>query len=677
MNSAAHSQAPMKQKFASLLLSLLTALAPCPLHAQDAQAHADPLDMSLEDLMKVEIDSVYGSSGYKQKVNQAPASITIITAEDIRRYGYQTLADILRNVPGFYISYDRNYTYLGIRGFGRAGDYNSRVLLLIDGHRTNDNIFDQALIGPEFPLDIDLIDRVEVIRGPNSSLYEASAFLGVINIITKPANKETQLTVTGDVASYGTYKSRLTYGHQFSDGLGMLVSGTYYNSEGQNLFFPEFNRPATNNGIAENSDDEESHQFFADLTYGGFRLEGLYGSREKGIPTASFNDVFNDSRAQTIDTRGYVDLSYDHQFGSDWGFTSRIYYDNYHYDGIYPNASRPDGSTVLNKDVADGQWWGAEFALSKQLFDNQTLVFGTEYRDNFEQYQTNYDEQPYFQYFNSHQRSNIWAVYAQDEIQLGSRVTLDVGLRHDQYSTFGGSTNPRAGLIYQPFSNTAVKLLYGESFRAPNAYELYYAGYGEQGNPNLKPETVKTTELVFEQYFHGGVRTLVSGYFYPVRNLISQATDPTNGNIVYVNGEQIDMRGIEFSVKKQWRSGLEAGASLSLQRANQVGSQAPLTNSPRVLSQGNLSLPLFRRQLFASFDFNYVSRRLTEAGNYAGGYFLPDFTLLSNRSRRWEISASLYNAVNQRYTDPGAIGDPEDVIVQNGRNFRVKCTYHF
>ena len=293
--------------------------------------------MTLEDLMKVDIDSVFGASGYKQKVTEAPASITIVTADEIRRYGYQTLADILRNVPGFYVTYDRNYSYLGERGFGRPGDYNSRFLLLVDGHRTNDNIFDDALIGTEFPLDIDLIDRVEVIRGPNSSIYEASACLGVINIITKPERKQQNLTASGEMASYGTYKSRLTYGHQFEDGLAMLLSGTYYNSAGQDrLYFPEFNSPATNYGIVENADYDQSDQVFADLSFGKFRLEGLYGSREKGIPTASFGTIFNDPTTRTVDDRGFLDLTYDHNFGSNWGYTGRVYYDNYHYDGFYP-----------------------------------------------------------------------------------------------------------------------------------------------------------------------------------------------------------------------------------------------------------------------------------------------------------------------------------------------------
>ena len=179
-----------------LSFSLLCALMPGPLKAQDPPTSTSLIGMSLEDLMKVDIDSVYGASGYKQKVTEAPASVTIITSDDIRKYGYRTLAEILSNAPGFYISYDRNYSFLGIRGFGRPGDYNSRILLLVDGHRLNDSVYDQAFIGTEFPLDVDLIDRVEVIRGPNSSLYVASAFLGVINVITKRAHNSRDVTAS-------------------------------------------------------------------------------------------------------------------------------------------------------------------------------------------------------------------------------------------------------------------------------------------------------------------------------------------------------------------------------------------------------------------------------------------------------------------------------------------------
>jgi outer membrane receptor for ferrienterochelin and colicins len=121
--------------FPSLVMSLLALVSPTHLLAQNTPAPTKLTDMSLDELMAINVDSVYGASGFEQKVTEAPASVTIITSEEIQRYGYRTLADILRNVPGFYITSDRNYSYVGVRGFGLPGQYNNSIALTIDGHR--------------------------------------------------------------------------------------------------------------------------------------------------------------------------------------------------------------------------------------------------------------------------------------------------------------------------------------------------------------------------------------------------------------------------------------------------------------------------------------------------------------------------------------------------------------
>lgn len=134
--------------------------------ADQANAQSSQLpDLSLTDLMKVHVERVFGASERLQPVTEAPASVTIVTAADIKRFGYRTVADILRSVRGFYVSNDRNYSYVGTRGFAKAGDYNTRILLLVNGHRVNDNVYDQASVGSEFGLDVATIERVEVIRG--------------------------------------------------------------------------------------------------------------------------------------------------------------------------------------------------------------------------------------------------------------------------------------------------------------------------------------------------------------------------------------------------------------------------------------------------------------------------------------------------------------------------------
>ena len=267
-------------RFYCLLLAGLAA----PAWAQEPPQ--DLADLSLEELMKLEVETVFGASKYIQKVTQAPASVTIITSEEIRKYAYRTLADALRTVRGLYATYDRNYSYLGVRGFNRPGDYNARILLLVDGHRANDNIYDQAALGTEFPLDVDLIDRIEVIRGPSSSIYGTNAFFAVVNVITRRGRNLQGAEASAELASFGTLKGRISYGAEMKNGLEVLLSGTVYDSHGHDrLYFRDFDSPATHNGIAENVDDDQSQQLFLNLSYRDFAVRGVYGSREKGIPT--------------------------------------------------------------------------------------------------------------------------------------------------------------------------------------------------------------------------------------------------------------------------------------------------------------------------------------------------------------------------------------------------------
>jgi outer membrane receptor for ferrienterochelin and colicins len=663
------------------MLSLLSFLDSTPAPAQNRGDTPNLLDMSLEDLMSIEIDSVYGASGFKQKVTEAPASVTIITYDEIQKFGYRTLADILRNVRGFYVSNDRNYSYLGVRGYGLPGDYNSRITLMIDGHRLNDNIFDGALLGTEFPLDVDLIDRVEVIRGPNSSLYVASAFLGVINIITKQGRDLQKVSVAAEAAGYGTYEGRVSVGNKFKNGLELLLSGTFYDSHGQDrLFFREFDNPSTNNGIAVNADDDQLNQVFANVSWGSFALQGVFGSREKGIPTAPFGTAFNATGTHTIDARGYLDFQYDRKLGRGWSLSNRLYYDQFNNDGTYVYDLSASGgpSRVLNKNFGHGKWWGDEVALSKQILETQRLSVGFELRDNFQQDQGNYDLQPFVQYFSDYRTSGIISLYAQDEIHLRKNLVLNLGLRYDHYSTFGGTINPRAALIYSPWGKTTFKFLYGHSFRAPNMFELFYDAPGNEPNPSLDPETVKTMELVWEQYFANHFRMTVSGFYYPIRNLISEQIDPATGNAFFTNAGTLDLRGLDFELKRKLPGGLEGTVSYSFEDASNPSARMPLTNSPKHLFQASLSAPLIKQKLFASMDLQYVSQRATLTGQYSAAYVVPNVTLFSrNVLRGWEISASLYNVFNHRYADPGGNGLAENEIIQDGRNFRIKVGYRF
>ncbi|NQV13839.1 TonB-dependent receptor plug domain-containing protein [bacterium] len=162
---------------------ILSAILITPALAQDNVEDSDLA--SLEALLNIKVST---ASKYEQFSYEAPASISIVTSDDIRAYGYRTLDELLNTIRGFYISNDRNYEYVGVRGFSRPSDYNNRTLFLLNGHSLNESVYGSAPFGTYFGLDLRLVDRVEIIRGPGSALYGTSAMFAVINVITRDGN---------------------------------------------------------------------------------------------------------------------------------------------------------------------------------------------------------------------------------------------------------------------------------------------------------------------------------------------------------------------------------------------------------------------------------------------------------------------------------------------------------
>jgi outer membrane receptor for ferrienterochelin and colicins len=635
----------------------------------------DPTQLSLDQLMKSEI---YSASKQWQRVAEAPSSISIVTADQIKKYGYRTLADILRSVRGVYVTNDRNYSYIGIRGFARPGDYNTRVLLLVDGHRLNDNVYDGAYIGTEFPVDVDLIERVEVIRGPSSSLYGGSAFFGVINVVTKTGHDLDGVEVTFEDGSFGTYKGRVSFGESFRNGLDAVISASFYDSAGHSkLFFSEFNNPSTNNGIAVDADRDRYHSVFEKLSFRDFRFQTVYGSREKVVPTASFDTVFNDPRTKTIDTNAFVDLQYGHTFQNKWDLSGRLSYNRYAYNGNYVYDSTEAASQrFIEKDFARAAWWGTELNASKKLFEKHRLTLGLDYRDNIQQDQVNYDTDPYVLNIDDRRQSKVVAFYGQDEFKLRNDIIVSVGIRHDRYSAFGSTTNPRFALIYTPQERTSIKVLYGEAFRPPNFFESYFNSANREGEA-LNPETIKTGEVVLEQYIGRRFRISTSGYLNNIHGLINQQIDAL-GQIKYANVGSVQGYGLELEVEGKWFNGFEGRAAYSLQRSTSEETGEVLSNSPMNLAKMNLTAPLGQRRLFASFEGLYSGSRLTLSRTTLPASFVANVSLLGQRIfKRAELSLGIYNLFNTHYSDPGGEELRQSSIPQDQRNWRIKLTYRF
>lgn len=656
---------------AACCLGLLLAAQAQAAGEQSAQA-PDLFSSTLDDLLNVPI---FGASKFEQPLSEAPSSISVVTAETIKLFGYRTLADLLRAQRGFFISNDRNYSYVGVRGFGRSGDYNSRLLVLVDGHRINESSYDSALVGEDFILDLDLVERVEIIRGPASSLYGNSAFFGVINVITRHGIGLRGLEMAGSAGGFESYKGRISYGTRLDNDLALSVSGSYYDSAGdRSLYYPAFDDPATNNGVARNLDGERSGSLFATASWRDLTLQAAYADRRKDIPTGSYGVDFNARPDFTNDRYAYANLKYEHAFPADLWLQARLYYDYYDYygEGVY--------SGVLNRDESTSHRVGTALQLSKLLGGSHLLIGGggLSYSSiNF----TNYDQDPFSPYLDVQDEAVNWSAFLQDEYTILPGLILNAGLRFDHYEQFGGEANPRLALIYAPTDRATVKLIYGEAFRAPNNYELYYtaAGLGLKSNPDLKPETIRTYELIYEQRLFTNYRLTLSGFYNKISDMIrvvADAADPTLDT--FDNISSASVRGAEAELEAKWNNGFSGRISYSYQRAEDDQTNQRLVNSPRQMAKANLVLPLVGEQLMSGIELQYLGSRTTLAGNRADDQLITNLTLFSQTwIKGLECSLSLYNLFDRRYDDPASSDHAMDTIRQDGFSWRFKALYRF
>jgi iron complex outermembrane receptor protein len=622
-------------------------------------------ELTLEQLLNVEVGTVFGASRYRQRVTDAPAAVNIITHEEIERFGYRTLGELLRGVRGFYVTNDRNYSYLGVRGFSRPGDYNTRVLLLLDGHRLNETVFDSAYIGEDSVVPMELVERVEVIRGPGSTVYGTSAFLAVVNIVTKTAAAIRATKVSVEGGSLGRRRATVLYGNEKVAGSPLVLAGSAYASEGESSV------PVPGLGLAHHMDDEQAWKLFGSRAYGNWLVKGLLTSRSKRIPTGAFGTDPNDRRSQTKDGRSFLDVSYDGKWRGN-GVFFRGAYDRYAYDGSYPYlAEVPGEPNVYSTDGARAEWLMTEAILSRRVARRHFLTGGVEYRENYRQDQHGEYLEPVPEvYLLENHSSRVVAAFAQDELALSSRLTVTAGVRHDRTGDIG-STNLRLAGIFKPVERTSLKLLHGSAFRAPNPYELFY--YVNPGP--LKPERIRTTEAVWEQYVAKALRTSVSGFVYHARDLISQLPSDEANEFAFVNLDEARASGIELEAEATWREYHMLG-SYTYQDVS-TGAGERISNSPRHMMHSRVTGPIVPRTLFFGVEGTYTGDRGTLAGNVADGAFIGNLTLTSKEMSGGRLTFTVRNLFNKRYADPGAEEHPGDVVSQVGRVVRAQLEWRF
>ena len=655
-------------------LRVVMCLICCAL-AENASAEdkSDLTSMSLEQLMAVKVVS---ASKEPVKAQDAPANVEIITSDDIKRYGYRTLTEALRRIVGFN-TYSLQYDFAFVRGFSVPGDFNTRILLLIDGHRINDNNYLQGYIGDEFPGDIEAIDHIEVSKGPGSAVWGTNAMLAVVNVVTK---KGAQLGKGQASYEYGTgnrQKGFVASGQKIDD-LEYTITSSFMDTNGdERIVFPPFE------GQQFTAEDGDSSHYFhlnTGIKYKDLSVNLAHAVRRTQVPYAFYGVIPNDSGNFYNDDFTRLDMSYDTVVNAEDNshFVARFYWDRNAFDGDYIYEGEEPGSRLVNSDRAVSELYGFEFRYSTQLTEALSVLLGTEVQDNYELSIVNYFRDPKSENFiDASEPYILTSPYAELQYKALDNLKFVAGVRGDSYTSLDDAATPRGAVIYSPYDTTTLRLMYGEGFRSSGNAERNYAdNIATASNRDLSPERIRTSEASWQQRITEYLQTNLNVYYYTFSDLIYQL-ERDDGLFQYDNSDSdATSRGVELSALLRMADGINGYGGVTLFETRKDG--ARLVASPQAMANAGVSVALLDQRLFISPELRYVgSSNGFEDRSEVDSYIAANLNVLVKPfSNSFELSAGVYNLFDEEYYLP-AFSPLYELKPEDGRTYRVQASYKF
>lgn len=606
---------------------------------------ADLSSMPIEQLMDLQVQT---ATLRKQSLKDAPANVTIVTADEIRKFGFRTLSEALSNVRGFYPTTDGPFRFMGARGFSLLGDYNTRFLVLLNGHSMTDNVYGAMYyFGQDFPLSLDLVDQIEIVRGPSSALYGSNGVFATINIITKTAKTADGMSGSVDVGSYGDERLSVTSATTLGRNAGLLVSATASRMAGWPVELEH--RAGSAFAAARNSKAGigEGYNLFANLAWGEWAVTVVFGQYLAAATTGWYKTEIGNSGTRDLESRNFVEATWNHALSPDSSLMWRLYYDQFRYDGLYDY-----GGGSRNYDGALGDWIGSQFLYQRDIRKLGALTLGVEGSVDLRNVQYNFNltqeggDLTREEIFRINHRRSRSGVFAQQEIQLHPNWTLYLGGRVDDSNEDRAFFSPRVALVHECGSRT-YKIMYGRAFRNPSTYERYW-----EPNPELMAERANTFEVAREQRLGKRASFVASAFHYGLSGLI-EGVQVRPDTLQYRNFSKAQATGLEFEVNGRPTEWLDAAASISIQRTRGASSSNYLPNSPAQLGLLRAAVPMLRRKLLVGGTIRYMSMRLEADGSRLPAATVTDFTLTTTRLlRHTNLQLGIRNALNKPYQDP-------------------------
>jgi len=611
-------------------------------------------------------------------LKDVPVETVLINREDIEKTNAQNAMDVLKNIPGIDASVHDDvfgtYTWRAkLRGLNFNDGYG---LILIDGQRAmgcgqSGGMGEYGTGLNQIP--VDMIERIEVVKGPSSALYGSDAMAGVINIITKKTPKK----ATGSAGvSYGWYKVKekenngtitkpsddgnsrnisttyVSYGDRISDGLGYLL---HYNHDSAEDIRDDPIKSYRHSFMGKlDGELSDSVDFYLKYELSDYEKAD---SREEESYRVSAGIDFRPTDNHFFSLKGYTYT---------WDFT-------HGYPGNTYGYKR--GDVGYDQGEIQYTWYSSEW--------NALTVGGEVQKQGIDYVIDNYDAVGnYTGTVNVVENVNTSSLYVQDEVTLFKDFTLVGGFRYDDHSTFGSEVNPKLSLMYKFSEDTTLRASAGKAFKSPTIRQLYYdtpyrhGNYYNQSNPNLKPEKAIGYSASIEQWLFDQSIMINLGYF---RNDVEDMVVSEDTGTMYDGLPLREYRNVE----EAWTQGLELlcrtylteefAASLSYTYTDsenkEIGKE--LTYTPKHVFSISPAYELEKYGLGTSATISYIGKQYTNSDNTAqiDEHTVVDAKIYKNLSDKAKLS---FEADNIFDSDKGDEGN-----FRTGRTFTVKLGVSF
>lgn len=645
------------------------------------------LGLTLEDLMNIQVVTATGSA---QTISDAPSTMNVITAKQIKDRGYEQLEDALRDIPGIDFIHTNGYIPTLIYFRGMYGAENLRALLMVDGIPENNIIGSNDMAGPAYSLHN--VERIEVIWGPASALYGANAFGGVINIITKTGAAINGFQYEKGFGSFNTSVDKLMFGINRSN-FDIAVSGSLYSTDG-----PKFkNRDPDYTA----SYVDKAYSVNSIISYSIKKIKLSLGARVYNTPMG-WGTFLNSPTAflglppQGNDNTGIIGLIARDVRGEKSGLEepySRIIYLQNEYKALdklnllfrllYKESGIKERSyayiTVDSTKVYrvpttnHSNRTGAEIMVNYAYNKKYHFSGGMQYfQENIEHGNRaiNLDNNVYLLdgrdtliglYTTFKPRvydiRNTFGSYAQFiwNTNFLKKTSFTLGARYDVNTYYGNPLSPRIAVVSHPTDKFTFKLLFGRAFRAPTNNEINQA----PANLKLKTEKINTYEVNLIYHLSPKLLGQLNGFRNELTDVIILA------NLVNLvqnkNPGKITINGFEAKLDMAFTKSVSGFLNFTYQDAigkNLVsGVKRYMPGVARV--KGNVGIDFHVNDLF-TFDVrgNWVGKRQAPSTSPYGpvaGYFLTNFTLSTERFFNNRVSAGITvrNLFDVKYLDPG------------------------